>query len=98
MTDALQIARQRRKDHEAAIAEKEREIEELREMIGELDSFIEFGEALVGDEKPQIKEVPQPFAAAPAPTTVADDEDPADDWNVPDEDNGAIARMLASRG
>lgn len=96
MTDALQIARQRRKDHQDAIAEKEREIEELREMIGELDGFIEFGEALVGDEMPRIKEVPQPFAAAPA--AVEDDEDPADDWNVPDEDNGAIARMLASRG
>lgn len=97
MTDALQIARQRRQDHEDAIAEKEREIEELREMIGELDSFIEFGESLMnGDDKPQIKEVPQPFATA-APT-VDDDEDPADEWNVPDEDNSSIARVLASRG
>ncbi len=47
MADALQVANQRRQDYKDAIAKKETEIAELRELITELNEFIEFGDALV---------------------------------------------------
>ena len=62
MNDAMQIARQRRKEHEQAIAKREREIEDLREMIADLDSFLEFGQELMGgaetqQQKPQARPI-----------------------------------------
>lgn len=49
MADALKVAQNRREDYKKEIAKKEAEIEELKELISDLDSFIEFGEALVND-------------------------------------------------
>ena len=49
MADALKVAQNRRDEYTKEIAKKEAEIEELKELISDLDSFIEFGEALVKD-------------------------------------------------
>ena len=55
MADAVKIAQNRREEYKKDIAKKEAEIEELNELISDLDSFIEFGEALVndGDDEPK---------------------------------------------
>ena len=50
MSDAMQVADQNRKNYKKAIAQKEAEIAELREMIVDLDNFIEFGNSLLGKE------------------------------------------------
>ncbi|MGR3513212.1 MAG: hypothetical protein ACU0GG_10635 [Paracoccaceae bacterium] len=52
MTDAVKVAQNRRDEYKKDIATKEAEIAELKELIGDLDSFIEFGEALVNDDGP----------------------------------------------
>lgn len=102
MTDALQVARERRKEHEAAIAEKRLEIEELEEMIGDLDRFLEFGEELIGEsrakaaERPITRPISQPVSrpvSQPAPAAIADKDD---DWEESDPTE-SIARMLAAR-
>lgn len=49
MADAIKVAQNRREEYKKDIAKKEAEIEELKELISDLDSFIEFGEALVND-------------------------------------------------
>ncbi len=60
MADAVQVAYQRRKDYQTSIAKKKAEIEELEELIGDLDSFIEFGELLTGKETVTVKAVSRP--------------------------------------
>ena len=84
MSDAMQIAHQRRKDYRDSIAQKEAEIAELHELIADLDSFIEFGDSLMGKQtqkpaepaKPSITAAPKPQIQAPTPL----DEDDDDDW------------------
>ena len=56
MSDAVQVAKDRRQKYTKPISNLEAEIAELKEMISDLDNFIEFGEALVGkgaDNKPK---------------------------------------------
>lgn len=60
MAEAVQVAHQRRKDYQASIAKKKSEIEELEEMIGDLESFIEFGESLTGKETVTVKAISRP--------------------------------------
>ena len=60
MAEAVQVAHQRRKDYQASILKKKSEIEELEELIGDLDSFIEFGESLTGKETVTVKAVSRP--------------------------------------
>ena len=88
MSDVLKIAQQRRKVYEAAIAEKERELEELREIINDLDTFLDFGETLIGSGEPETAEVPQPDAEDP--------HDADEDWDVPANQN-SLSRVLSSR-
>lgn len=56
MTDVLQIAEQRRADYKAAIAKREREIEELHKRIAELNDFLKFGQMLAEDKTPKLRE------------------------------------------
>lgn len=90
MSDAMQVAHQNRKNHTKAIAQKEAEIAELREMIADLDSFIEFGNSLLG----------RPAAATPEATGPRRVSQPApqdkQDWNSGDADEG-IANVLSKR-
>ncbi|MEM9426350.1 MAG: hypothetical protein AAGA06_06580 [Pseudomonadota bacterium] len=65
MADALKVAQTRRDEYKKDIAKKEAEIEELKELLSDLDSFIEFGEALVNDD--------DDAPAATAPTTPTPD-------------------------
>lgn len=97
MTDALEVAKARKAEYKAEIAKKKSEIEELEEMIGDLDSFVEFGQELIGGQpkivtpkskpSPQIKEAPN----APAAKAV-----PSDEWS---EENAtdSISRVLSAR-
>ena len=97
MTDAVQVAKQRRSDYRKSITTKESEIEELKELIQDLDSFIEFGEALVTDGKSQLKEVaPQPQAPV-TPKAQSAEKDPAKEWETPSNQAG-LKQVLASHG
>ncbi|MEM7719249.1 MAG: hypothetical protein AAF222_08580 [Pseudomonadota bacterium] len=113
MSDALNVAKQRREDYKKDIARKEAEIEELNELIGDLDSFIEFGEALVkdGDDKPAKPQatpdrvvskpvVTKAVVSKPSPQTPPQSVpmNPADDeWGSDEDAAGGIARVLAAR-
>jgi glutathione S-transferase len=113
MSDAMQVAQQRRAGYQKAIAQKETEIAELKEHLEDLDNFLEFGESLMGND---------PAAAATAGTTTPaartvvsrpavsrpitqenaedkKDEAKADDdeWGSDDGPKESIARVLASR-
>lgn len=98
MSDAMQVAEQRRKEYKMAISKKENEIVELKERIEDLDNFIEFGQALVAkdDEKPRtVSRTPQT-----EPQTQAQPETSGDDWGNSAEDakpNNEIARVLSQR-
>ncbi|MCG6884960.1 MAG: hypothetical protein LJE62_14515 [Silicimonas sp.] len=98
MADAIKVAQQRREDYKKAISEKEKEIEELKEMIADLDSFIEFGEALVNDGGAKMPEAPKDAAPKPVQQqpTVVKSVDPDDEWGNENEQQG-IARVLAAR-
>ena len=112
MADALKVAQNRREEYKKDIAKKEAEIEELKELISDLDSFIEFGEALIsdGDEAPADSNatpdrvvskpvVSKPVVSKPSPQHVphAVQTNPADDeWGTDDNKQG-IARVLAAR-
>ena len=97
MADAIKIAQQRRDDYKKAISEKEKEIEELKELIADLDSFIEFGEALMSDGDTKVAEAPKDAAPKPAPQpSVVKPFDMDDDWGSDNEQQG-IARVLAAR-
>jgi len=65
----MQIAQQRRKEHQQAIAKREHEIEDLKEMIADLDSFLEFGQELIGGPAPQ-QQKPQSRPIEPAQVQV----------------------------
>lgn len=68
MADALKVAQNRRDDYKKDIANKEAEIEELKELINDLDSFIEFGEALVTDGDAPAAKVEAKIEAQTDPT------------------------------
>lgn len=63
MADPMTIAQSRREEYKKDIAKKEAEIEELKELISDLDSFIEFGEALIGDGPADTKTEEKPSEA-----------------------------------
>lgn len=94
MSDAMQVAEQRRNDYKMAISKKENEIVELKERIEDLDNFIEFGQALVakGDEKP--RKVSRPVQAEENKQ-----DDAGDEWGKSEEGpvNNGIARVLSQR-
>lgn len=105
MSDAMQIARQRRKEHEEAIAKREREIEELREMIADLDSFIDFGQELINGpvvqrtpsrpiEPQQVKPVEPQLKEVQRPENRNEDGD--NEWSS-DDPGKSIANVLAAR-
>ncbi len=97
MTDALDIAKRRKSEYQAEITKKKAEIVELEEMIGDLESFVEFGQELIGrpakaaepKTKPtsQIKEVV---------ATPAEKAKPKDEW-AEDSTDSSIARVLSAR-
>lgn len=106
MADPMKVAQTRREDYKKDIAKKEAEIEELKELISDLDSFIEFGEALINDtpaetkpeEKavstaaPEAKPVETPQSQQPR---IVKSRQPNDDWDEGSE--SGIARVLAAR-
>ncbi|MEM9971011.1 MAG: hypothetical protein AAF762_07915 [Pseudomonadota bacterium] len=112
MADALKVAQNRRDEYKKEIAKKEAEIEELKELLSDLDSFIEFGEALVndGDEKPAEtastpdRVVSKPVVSKPAVSRPSPQQTPQpvqatpvdDEWGA-DENKQGIARVLAAR-
>lgn len=90
MSDAMQVAHQNRKSHTKAIAQKEAEIAELREMIADLDSFIEFGNSLLGQAPAPVEEAKGPRKVS-QPTSQVEQN-----WNSGDADAG-IASVLSKR-
>ena len=105
MSDALQIAKQRLGEYRMAISKKENEIVELKEMVEDLDNFIEFGQALVGkDEEPKDEKVRQVVVSRPSPQGLTNSTDaPAndeedDDWNTDAEEaKPSVARVVSQR-
>ena len=93
MSDAMQIAHKRRKDYSAEIAKKEAEIAELHELIADLDSFIEFGEALVGNQPADTAGEPARPAAV---QTSHEDDDEEVNWDTA-EPQQHIARVISQR-
>ncbi len=90
MSDAMQVAHQNRKEHLKAISQKEAEIAELREMIADLDSFIEFGNSLLGKPAAPAAETPTArVKSQPAP-------DAEQNWNSGDVNKG-ITNVLTKR-
>lgn len=80
MADPMKVAQTRREEYKKDIARKEAEIEELKELISDLDSFIEFGEALIGDGPAETKpEEKRAEAEAKTPDNNASDTDDAHD-------------------
>ena len=112
MADPIKIAQSRREEYKKDIAKKEAEIEELKELISDLDSFIEVGEALIsdGDEVPSDNNatpdrlvskpvVSKPVVSKPSPQQKphAVQSNPIDaEWGTDDNKQG-IARVLAAR-
>lgn len=112
MADPIKIAQSRREEYKKDIAKKEAEIEELKELISDLDSFIEFGEALISDGDETASEntatpdrvvskpvVSKPVVSKPSPQQKphAVATNPVDDeWGTDDSKQG-IARVLAAR-
>ncbi len=90
MSDAMQVAHQNRKDYRKAIAAKEAEIAELQEMIADLDSFIEFGNSLLGKGEVVTAPTATPVAKEPTPERVKSE------WNTGDANDG-IASVLSKR-
>lgn len=99
MKDAMDIARQRRQQHVDEIARLNAEIEELQDRIGELDTFLDFGETLIGN-------APTPISArvTSAPASLRTPElreiDESDDWDDDaDEDRAqqSIANVVSAR-
>ena len=88
MADAIHVAQQRRENYKRAISEKEQEIEELKELMADLDNFIEFGQALLSDDGHKPNAVSQDAAPKPvqeAPKVVKP-ADPQNEW----DDDAAI--------
>lgn len=110
MSDAMQVAQQRREGYLKAIAQKETEIAELKEHLEDLDNFLEFGQSLLGntpaaDAKPAARTVvSRPAVSRPIQPAKAADEkvenksnDDDDEWGSDDAPKESIARVLASR-
>lgn len=95
MSDAMQIAQQRLKNYTKSIVAKENEITELKELIGDLESFIEFGEALVSNG---MADAPTTERQVSRPVLQTQDKpgDSDEEWGDDDEENG-IAKVLAAR-
>ncbi len=110
MADPIKVAQSRRDSYKKDIETKEAEIEELKELISDLDSFIEFGEALInegGEDKPVDGKSTPKVVSKPAPevTATSTPQQPRaiksrptadDEWGSDDDSNG-IARVLAAR-
>ena len=93
MSDAVQVAYQRRKDYKASISTKE-----LEELVKDRDSFIEFGEALVGGGGKETVKVTAVSRPTPATVSAADEVDPADEWATDeDEDKDPVSRVISQR-
>lgn len=103
MSDAMQVAQQRRAGYQKAIAQKESEIAELREFMEDLDNFLEFGQSLLGkDPAEAVRPVSRPVTPAQpqhAQQNKAEDPkaDPDDEWGDDEQPKESIARVLASR-
>ena len=104
MKDAMDIAKQRRQEHIDLIAQLESEIEELQEKIAELESFLDFGEALInGRLDAEDDDAPEGPALAVEP--LRDMQElrsvmAVDDWHSDEEDDAteqSIARVLSAR-
>ncbi len=99
MSDAMQVAKQRRQDYKKSIAEMEKEIAELQELIADLDSFIEFGDALLTNGPDEVATDPAPDAiSTPFPKAVAGPTDmPKRKPAAPTDTNEQISKALAQR-
>jgi hypothetical protein len=99
MSDAMQVAKQRRQDYKKNIVEMEKEIAELHELIADLDSFIEFGDALMTDGSEKASATAAPDAiSAPFPKAVADaPEMPKRKTAAPSDTNEQISKALSQR-
>jgi hypothetical protein len=112
MSDAMQVAQQRRAGYQKAIAQKESEIAELRELMEDLDNFLEFGQSLLGKDPAASIAQPQPARPAapnqPKPQEQAAPQarpekaegqkaNPEDEWGDDEQPKDSIARVLASR-
>lgn len=110
MSDAMQVAQQRRDGYLKAIAQKETEIAELKEHLEDLDNFLEFGQSLLGND-PAAAAAPaaartvvsRPAVSRPIQPAKAEEKKPEaksnddDEWGSEDEPKESIARVLASR-
>lgn len=108
MSDAMQVAQQRRDGYLKAIAQKETEITELKESLEDLDNFLEFGQSLLGNT-PAAAATPtartvvsRPAVSRPIqPAKAEDKKDEAkaddDEWGSDEAPKESIARVLASR-
>mgnify|MGYP001829059724 CR=1 FL=1 len=111
MADALKVAQSRREEYTKEIAKKEAEIEELKELLSDLDSFIEFGEALIGEDAPtESSATPnrvtsKPVVSKPVVSKPSPQQSPQpvamkpaeDDWGSEEDSKQGIARVLAAR-
>lgn len=104
MSDAMQIARQRRKEHEQAITKREHEIADFKEMIADLDSFIEFGQELMGGaaqqhDRPTSRPIDQAqLQVKPVEPKLKEVQNgsPDDEWEGGDPSK-SISNVLAAR-
>lgn len=100
MTDAMQIAKQRHTDYQASVAKKEAEIEELNELIADLESFMEFGDALMGKD-PAPAPTKKAVVSRPVVQVTKQKAEPENEWDNADEkkeaDTDGIARVLSQR-
>ncbi|MDA8584679.1 hypothetical protein N9L47_00240 [Rhodobacteraceae bacterium] len=68
MTDAMKVAKQRRISYKNDIVNMEKEIAELKELVADLDSFLEFGDALLTNTAPAD-------ASASTPNAISEPKD-----------------------
>ena len=100
MQNPMQVAEKRIKEYRMAISKKENEIVELKERLEDLDNFMEFGQALVG-QPGEGAQKSAPAKAEDAKQAVPTGEDKADDdWGTDEEAspiNNGITRVLSQR-
>ncbi|NNE89815.1 MAG: hypothetical protein HKN27_17240 [Silicimonas sp.] len=99
MSDAMQVAQQRRAGYQKAIAQKETEIAELKEFIEDLDNFLEFGQSLLGkDPAEAARPVSRPVNPVQQPQQQnAQKAEDDDDWGEEEPQKTSIARVLSTR-
>lgn len=112
MKDAMEIARQRRQDHIDEIGRLEREIESLQDRIGELETFLEFGETLIDDSNTGTgatspdRRIEEDDAADKVEVKAASSIPglrnilPVDEWHADEDDDAgdqSISRVLSAR-